>query len=103
MSEMRLNEVFVVGRITQGPMKTEDGLTHFMFEGQKNDDPFHCVCEGRAAENLLQHCSVGDELSLEGELRWMTFPNSGKTLIIYVRYTSYGRKIRGLPPGTSNS
>ncbi len=102
-NEMRLNEIFMVGRISQGPMTTEDGLTHFMFEGAQNSDPFHCVCEGRTAANLLEHCSIGDEMSLEGQLRWMDFPNTGKTLIIYARYTSYGRKVRAIPPRTSNS
>lgn len=100
-NEMRVNEVFMVGRIAQGPAQTEDGLTHFMFEGLRGSDPFHCVCEGRTAENLKEHCSAGDEMSLEGQLRWMNFPNTGRTLIIYVRYISYGRKLRGLPESPS--
>ena len=103
MSEMRLNEVFMVGRISQGPMKTEDGLVHFMLEGLHGSDPFHSVCEGRTAANLLEHCSAGDEMSLEGQLRWMNFPNTGKTLVIYVRYISYGRKIRSVSPNLSSS
>ncbi len=97
MNEMRVNEVFMVGRIAQGPVRTNDDLTHFMFEGLRGSDPFHCVCDGRTAENLKEHCSSGDEMSLEGQLRWMTFPNTGKTLIICVRYISYGRKVRGSP------
>ncbi len=101
-NEMRMNEIFMVGRISQGPTKTEDGLTHFMFEGLRDSDPFHCVCEGKTAENLLEHCSAGDEISLEGRLRWMDFPNTGKTLIIYARYTSYGRKVREVSPGISD-
>jgi hypothetical protein len=96
MSEMRLNEVVMAGRISQGPVKTEDGRVHFMFEAARESEPFHCVCEDRTAENLLTHCLQGDEISIEGELRWMVFPNSGKTLVIYARYTSYGRKLKTL-------
>ncbi len=96
MSEMRLNEVVMAGRISQGPTKTEDGRVHFMLEGSHDGDPFHCTCEGRTAENLLTHCQKGDEISIEGELRWMVFPNTGKTLVIYARYTSYGRKLKTL-------
>lgn len=103
MSEIRLNEVFAVGRIQQGPIRTEDGLVHFLFEGKAETDPFHCVCEGNTADNLLKHCSKGDEVSLEGELCWMSFPNTGKTLVIFVRYTSYGRKVRDLSERISHS
>ncbi len=96
MSEIRMNEVFMVGRISQGPIKTKDGRVHFMFDCKRDSDPFHCVCDGGTAENLLVFCQQGDEFSIEGNLRWMDFPNTGKTLIIYVRYTSYGRKLRSL-------
>ena len=96
MSEMRTNEVFMVGRVVRGPKKTKDDLVHFTLEGLRDSDPFHCICQGKTAENLMKHCSEGDELSLEGQLRWVDFPNTGKTLIIYARYTSYGRKPRGL-------
>ena len=103
MSEMRVNEVFMVGRIAQDPVRTEDGLVHFMFDGLRGSDPFHCICDGKTAANLLEHCSSGDEMSLEGQLRWVDFPNTGKTLIVYVRYTSYGRKIRGIGEDSSSN
>lgn len=102
-SEMRLNEVFMAGRIARGPVKTEDGIVHFMFDGLQNSDPFHCICEGPTAENLVKHCSQGDEASLEGELRWMDFPNTGKSLVIYARFISYGRKVRSLSERISDS
>jgi len=101
--EMRLNEVFMVGRIAQGPMKTEDGLTHLMVEGLRSSEPFHCVCDGRTAENLNEHCNAGDEVSVEGQLRWMVFPNTGRTLVIYARFISYGRKIRSVSPRIGDS
>lgn len=96
MSEIRINEVFLAGRIAQGPIQTDDGRVHFLFEANAEQDPFHCVCGEKAAGNLLQFCGEGDELSVEGDLRWVDFPDSGKTLIIHVRYVSYGRKARTL-------
>ena len=92
MSEIRENEVFMAGRIAEGPLRTSDKLVQFLFQGSHQQDPFHCVCDDKTAENLLRFCEAGDEISLEGELRWLDFPNSGKTLVIYVRYVSYGRK-----------
>jgi hypothetical protein len=100
-NEICLNEVFMVGRITQGPIRTADQMVHFMVGGEAEEPPFHCeaeeppfhcMCEGRTAANFEEHCSVGDEISIEGELRWVNFPNTGKTLIVYARYVSYGRK-----------
>ena len=102
MSEMRVNEVFMVGRIVQGPVETRDGLVHFMFDGLRGSDPFHCVCSGKTAEDLLKHGSSGDEDTLEGDLRWVSFPNTGKTLVIHARYISYGRKVRDLSEGLSS-
>ena len=104
MSEIRMNEVFLAGRIAKGPVKTEDGLIHLMFEGAVMQGPFHCVADGRTAENLLAHCREGDEISIEGNLRWMDFPNSGRSLVIMVRYTSYGRKLRTISqiPGSTS-
>jgi hypothetical protein len=96
MSEIRTNEVFMAGRMSRGPVQTKDGYVHFLFEAARDREPFHCVCDGKTAENLLTHCQVGDEFSIEGELRWMNFPNTGKTLVIHARYTSYGRKLRTL-------
>ncbi len=103
MSEMRVHELFMVGRIVREPVQTKDGLVHFMFDGSPSSDPFHCVCQGKTARDLLKYCSKGDEMTLEGKLSWMTFPNSGKILLIFVRYISYGRKIRDLSEGISSS
>ena len=102
MSEIRKHEIFMAGRMYQDPVTTRDGLVHFLFEGSHDQDPFHCICDGKTAENLLKHCQGGDEFSIEGELRWMSFPNTGKTLVIYARYTSYGRKLRTLRQGVGD-
>lgn len=96
MSEIRVNEVFLAGRIAKGPVKTEDGMVHLMFDAARGQDPFHCMADGRTAENLLTHCHEGDEVSIEGTMRWVDFPNTGRSLVVYVRYTSYGRKLRTL-------
>jgi hypothetical protein len=96
-SEMRVNEVFMVGRIVEGPVRTADDLVHFKFESLENHDPFHCLCQGKTANNLMEHCSAGDEATIEGQLRWVTFPDSDvKLLIIFARHISYGRKLRDL-------
>ncbi len=101
--EIRMNEVFLAGRLSRDPIRTEDGRVHFMFDCERGSAPFHCVCTDRTAENLLEHCQKGDEFSIEGELGWIDFPNTGKTMIILTRYVSYGRKLRGLAEGTGHS
>ena len=94
MSEFRMNEVFAVGRIFRGPVKTADGRVQFLLEASESQTPFHCVCSGKAAENVLEFCNTGDEISLEGELCWLEFTDTGKSLVIEARYVSYGRKLR---------
>jgi hypothetical protein len=104
-SEMRVNEVFAVGRIVRGPVRTEDGLVHFMLDAAHGSDPFHYVCEGKTAGNLMEHCTEGDEVSVEGCLRWIDFPSAGKSLVIFARFISYGRKnkVREIPEGSSDN
>jgi single-stranded DNA-binding protein len=101
-SEMRANEIFMVGRIVEGPVRTADDLVHFKFEGSEDQDPFHCICQGKTANNLIEHCSAGDEAAVEGQLSWVTFPDSNtKLLIIFARHISYGRKLRDLSQNLS--
>ena len=93
-NEIRMAEVNLAGRITSGPTLTSEGITHVMLqclgEGQ---DPVYCVATGKTGENLRKYCNVGDEISVEGELRWMDFDNfAGSTLVVYMRHCSYGRK-----------
>lgn len=90
-------EVVMAGRMIGDPIELSDGTTHFLFEAEQDQDPFHCFCEAKAAENLRQYCQTGDEFSLEGKLAWKSFDNEPKPLLlINVRYVSYGRKKKTL-------
>ncbi len=97
--EIRMQEVLLVGRMVGDPIVREDGV-YFRFQADKDQSPFPCICDGKTAENLLKFCQAGDEFSIEGKLRWKKFSNTGDTLLIYVRYTSYGRKLRTLRQGS---
>lgn len=95
-----MQEVVMVGRLVGSPIVREDG-TYFRFQADKGQAPFPCVCEGTTAENLVAYCQDGDEMSLEGKLSWRKFNETGNTLLIFVRYISYGRKLRTLRQGNS--
>ncbi len=94
--EIRLQEVVLVGRIVGAPIARPDG-TYFRFQGDKDQPPFPCVCDGKTAENLRKYCQDGDEFSIEGKLQWKKFSDTARNvLFIYARYISYGRKLRTL-------
>lgn len=97
--EIRMQEVVLVGRIVGDPVVREEG-TYFRFQADKEQPPFPCICDGKTAENLLKFCQGGDEISIEGKLIWRHFRNTGDTLLVYVGYTSYGRKLRTLRQGS---
>lgn len=97
--EIRMQEVVMVGRMVGDPSVRPEG-TYFRFEADKDQAPFHCVCEGTTAKNLARYCQSGDEFSLEGKLIWRKFKGcSSNMLLIYARYISYGRKLRTLRQG----
>ena len=93
--EIRMQEVVLAGRMVGDPIVREEGV-YFRFQADKDQPPFPCFCDGKTAENLLKFCQAGDEFSVEGKLQWKKFRNTGAMLLIYVRYTSYGRKLRTL-------
>lgn len=96
--ELQVNEVFLVGRVVDGPIETDDGRVHYRFDvGQSQ--PIHLTAYGKTAENLIQFVGSDDEMSVEGQLEWLDFPNSGPTLIVNVRYASYGRKSKPIRQG----
>ena len=97
--EIRMQEAFLAGRMVGDPIVRDEGV-YFRFQADKDQAPFPCVCDGKTAENLLKFCQDGDEFSIEGKLQWRKFRNTGDTLLIYVRYTSYGRKLRTLRQGS---
>jgi single-stranded DNA-binding protein len=96
MSEIRMNEVFAAGRISCDPVRTPNGLLHFLLDASESQTPFHCVCAGVTAANVEKYCQQGAEISIEGELRWMQFQDTGNALVIGLRFVSYGRKLRSL-------
>ena len=97
--EIRMQEVILVGRMVGSPVVRKEGV-YFRFQADKDQPPFPCVCDGKTAENLLKFCQAGDEFSIEGKLVWRKFCNTGDTLLIYARFTSYGRKLRTLRQGS---
>ena len=99
MSEIRLQEIILVGRMVGDPMVRSDGV-YFRFAADQEQGPFPCYCNGKTADNLLKHLRDGDEFSIEGKLIWKRFQNTSPTLIIHARFTSYGRKSRTLRPGS---
>ena len=96
--EIRMQEVLLVGRMVGNPIVRKEGV-YFRLQADKAQSPFPCFCAGKTAENLVKFCQEGDEFSVEGKLQWRQFRNSGETLLIHVRYISYGRKLRTLRQG----
>lgn len=101
MSEIRMQEVLLVGRIQGEPKKTGNEC-YFRLGAEEGQEPFPCLCNEKTAENMSKYLHNGDEISIEGKLMWRKFANEDKPmLIIYARYISYGRKARTLqPPGS---
>ena len=99
-----MNEVVLAGRLVGRFARLADETVHFRLEASADQEPFHCYAEAVTGENLIKFCSAGDEISVEGELVYRKFTNSPKpTLLIHVRFISYGRKNRTLRlPGTSS-
>ena len=95
MSEIRMQEVVLTGRM-KGDPKTVGDKVYFLFEADENEPPFRCFCEGKTAENMKRHLRSGDEFTVEGKLRWVRFREQRPEMIVEARYTSYGRKARTL-------
>lgn len=103
MSEIRMQEALLVGRMKGDPVKVGEDC-YFRMEADKEQPPFLCFCDGKTAENMSKYLHAGDEISIEGKLTWRQFANEEKpTLLIYARYVSYGRKARTLQPGVAGS
>ncbi len=97
MGEIRSIEVMAAGRITEPGVVTMGSLTHFKLDvGQEK--PIHCVCQGKTAASAQRYLGAGDEVSPEGCMRWVNFNNAGLTLVLFVRFISYGRKTRSFQP-----
>lgn len=94
MSEIRMQEVVLVGRMVGEPIVNPDGV-YFRFQADSHEEPFPCFADGKTAENLRRYLHDGDEFSIEGKLMWRKF-RQGPFLVIHAKYTSYGRKLRSL-------
>ena len=94
-SEIRMQEVTLTGRMVGDPIVRGDEV-YFKVNAEDEMAPFPCISNGSTAENLAKYCRNDDEISIEGKLIWRTFKGSDPTLLVYVRYVSYGRKDRTL-------
>ena len=95
-----MQEVTLFGRMVGNPIIREDG-TYFLFEADKGQMPFPCFCDEKTSKNMEEYLRDGDEFSIEGELVWRNFKNTGPRLMVYARYTDYGRKDRTLRPSST--
>lgn len=101
MSEIRMQEVLLVGRLKGNPIPIGEEC-FFQIEAEKGQLSFPCFCQGKTAENMNKYLHAGDEISIEGKLMWRQFANETKPmLIVFARYISYGRKARTLQPGAA--
>lgn len=96
MSEIRNNEISLIGRLAGDPVETSSGRVYFLVNAARNQEPFRCYCIDKTAANMLVNLHDGDEVSVFGKLSWVTFNNEKPQLMVYARYTSYGRKSRTL-------
>jgi single-stranded DNA-binding protein len=96
MSEMRMQEVMLVGRLVGDPIPSGENA-YFLIQADEQQAPFQCIATGRTAENLLKFKRDGDEAVIQGKLTWKKFSNEKRpVLLIWSRYISYGRQARTL-------
>ena len=90
--EIRSCSVNATGRILPPGIVDAGDTAHFMLDAAAGG-PLHCMCDGKTARNALLYLGAGDEITIEfGQLTWVNFRDTGPTLVIYARFTSYGRK-----------
>ncbi len=96
MSEIRNNEVSLIGRLVGDPVRSASGRVYFRMAASRTQAPFRCFCIDKTADNMLINLHDGDEVSVFGKLSWTRFKGEEPQLMVYARYTSYGRKARTL-------
>ncbi len=96
MSEIRANEVSLIGRLVGDPVRTASEKVYFKLVASRIQAPFRCFCIDKTAENMMINLHDGDEVSVFGKLSWVKFNHEEPQLMIYVRFISYGRKSRTL-------
>jgi single-stranded DNA-binding protein len=96
LSEIRNNEVSLIGRLVGDPVRVASGRVYFKLASSTTQAPFRCYCIDKTAENMMINLHDGDEVSVFGKLSWVEFNDAAAQLMVYARYTSYGRKSRTL-------
>jgi single-stranded DNA-binding protein len=96
LSEIRNNRVSLVGRLVGDPVQSASGRVYFSMGASKTQAPFRCFCADKTAENMMINLHDGDEVSVAGKLHWVSFNDSAPQLLVWARFTSYGRKARTL-------
>ena len=95
MSEIRMQDLTLVGRMVGSPMSIGEQC-FFRIEAGGNL-PFPAFCEGKTALNMVKYLKAGDEISIEGKLHMTQFAGEPKhTLLVFARHISYGRKNKSL-------
>lgn len=96
MSEIRVQDVFLVGRLVGNPIPIKDEC-FFQVQAEENQPPFPCFCKGKTAANMKAYLKADDEVSIEGKLHWRKFAGEkSPTLLVLARFISYGRKARNV-------
>jgi len=96
MSEMRLQEVSLIGRMKSDPISTDSKECYFKIDAGGNL-PFPCFCNGKTAENATKFLKDGDEVAIEGKLHMKQFRGEKQPiLLVFARHISYGRKTHSL-------
>jgi single-stranded DNA-binding protein len=96
LSEIRNNEVSLIGRLVGDPVRAASGRVYFRLEASRTQAPFRCFCTGKTAKNMMENLRDGDEVSIFGKLSWVKFRRETPQLMVFARHTSYGRKARTL-------
>jgi single-stranded DNA-binding protein len=96
LSEIRNNEVSLIGRLVGDPVRTASGRVYFRLAASRTQEPFRCFCTEKTADNMIINLHDGDEVSVFGKLSWVKFNNTASQLMVFARHISYGRKSRTL-------
>lgn len=96
MSEIRSHAVSMTGRMAGDPISHQSGRVYFRFNADLDQEPFQCFCDGQTAANMLINLRDGDEFQITGNLQWVQFSQGPAVLLVFARWTSYGRKARTL-------
>jgi hypothetical protein len=96
MSEIRMQDLSLVGRMRGDPIPMTNGECYFKIDAGANE-PIPCFCSEKTATNMVKYLKAGDEIVIEGKLHMVRFKSEKQpTLLVFARHISYGRKNRSL-------